>query len=79
VSDIGVVGEPDRRRRMKTGPQIECQGCGLHVLLAFAECDGPRRVLTCPMCGHVHLWVVTDVRGSGGSDDWRFPLGSSVE
>jgi hypothetical protein len=48
------------------------------VLLAFAEHDGARRVLTCPACDHVHLWVVTDVRGPAGdaSPTW---LGSSVE
>lgn len=63
---------------MRIGPQLECQGCGLPVLLAFAEHDGARRVLTCPACDHVHLWVVTDVRGStvDGSPRW---LGSSVE
>jgi hypothetical protein len=49
------------------------------VLLSFAECDGPRRQLVCPMCDHVHLWAVTDVRGTAGTDDWRFRLGSSVE
>lgn len=50
------------------------------VLLAFAERDGARRSLTCPACGHAHVWVVTDVRGAegagGGSRTW---LGSSVE
>jgi len=63
---------------MRVGPQLECQGCGLPVLLAFAERDGARRILTCPACDHVHLWVVTDVRGTsdGASPTW---LGSSVE
>ena len=49
---------------MRIGPQLECQGCGLPILLAFAERDGARRTLTCPACDHTHLWVVTDVRGS---------------
>jgi hypothetical protein len=64
--------------KMRIGPQLECQGCGLPILLAFADRDGARRVLTCPACDHTHLWVVTDVRGpvSDGSPPW---LGSSVE
>jgi hypothetical protein len=63
---------------MVVGPQLECQGCGLPVLLAFAEQDGTRRILTCPACDHVHLWVVTDVRGHDGGDS-RSTLRSSVE
>lgn len=63
---------------MRVGPQLECQECKMPVLLAFAERDGARRMLTCPACDHVHVWVVTDVRGSssGTSSTW---LGSSVE
>lgn len=64
---------------MKAGPQIECQGCKFPVLLAFAECNGSRRALTCPMCGHVHQWVVTDGRSVHRREEWRFELGSSVE
>mgnify|MGYP000105990583 CR=1 FL=1 len=64
---------------MRTGPSVECQGCELPILLASAVSAGAQRTLTCPFCAHVHLWVVADVRGANGSDDWRFPLGSSVE
>jgi hypothetical protein len=63
---------------MRVGPQLECQGCGLPVLLAFATFDGERRMLVCPACDHVHLWVVTDVRGRDGGGS-RTGLGSSVE
>ena len=63
---------------MRVGPQIECDGCGLPILLAFAERDGAHRELRCPACDHTHVWVVTDVRGpaTGPSPRW---LGSSVE
>lgn len=64
---------------MRIGPQLECQGCGMPILLAFAERDGARRVLTCPSCDHVHLWVVADVRGPQGDGGSRTWLGSSVE
>lgn len=63
---------------MRIGPQLECQGCGLPILLAFAEPDGARRSLTCPACGHAHLWVVSDVRGEVARDS-QPRLGSSVE
>ena len=63
---------------MRVGPQLECQGCGLPVLLAFAVRDGARRTLTCPACDHVHLWVVTDVRDRDDGAS-RTTLGSSVE
>ncbi len=48
------------------------------ILLAFVATDGLRRTVTCPVCDHVHLWVVAEVRGrdGGGSGIW---LGSSVE
>jgi hypothetical protein len=63
---------------MRIGPQIECHGCGLPVLLSFAEViDGAHRRLACPCCGHVHLWSILAVRGRG--DDRRPSLGSSVE
>ena len=64
---------------MRTGPSVECQGCGFPISLASAICDGSRRTLPCPMCDHVHLWVVTDVRGNDGRGDSRTSLGSSVE
>ena len=64
---------------MRTGPSVECQGCGFPIVLAAASHDGAKRVLTCPLCDHVHLWVVTDVRGSDGRGDSRTTLGSSVE
>lgn len=46
---------------MKLGPQIECRGCGLPVLLAFTSREGADRSLRCPYCEHTHHWVVTDV------------------
>jgi hypothetical protein len=49
------------------------------VLLSSAVSDRARRVLTCPFCSHVHLWVVADVPGSDGGGDSRTTLGSSVE
>ena len=67
---------------MRMGPQIECQGCRMPVLLSFAERDGAVRVLTCPYCEHTHLWVVADVRApSADADDdgSRSEAGSSVE
>jgi hypothetical protein len=64
---------------MRMGPSVECQGCCLPVLLSSAVMDGSRRMLTCPFCEHVHLWVVADVRGSDGGGDSRRTLGSSVE
>lgn len=64
---------------MRTGPSVECQGCGFPVLLASAASDGARRELTCPMCDHAHLWVVTDVRVPDGRGGSRTSLGSSVE
>ena len=64
---------------MRTGPSVECQGCGLPILLASATTDGARRTLTCPMCDHLHHWVVVDVRGHDGRGDERTSAGSSVE
>ena len=63
---------------MQVGPQLECQGCGLPVLLAFATVDGSWRTLTCPACDHEHVWVVHEVRGADGGTS-RTWLGSSVE
>ncbi|MDQ3108135.1 MAG: hypothetical protein M3Q68_10075 [Actinomycetota bacterium] len=50
----------------------------MSILLAFAAIDGSRRTLTCPVCDHIHVWVVAEVRGrdGGGSRTW---LRSSVE
>jgi hypothetical protein len=63
---------------MRVGPSIECQGCGLLVLLAFAErVDGVHRRLTCPCCRHEHLWSTVDVRTPAGGS--QRSLGSSVE
>ena len=64
---------------MRTGPSVECRGCGFPIVLAAAICDGAKRALTCPVCAHAHLWVVTDVRGADGRGDSRSSLGSSVE
>ena len=64
---------------MRTGPSVECQGCGFPIVLAAARCEGAKRSLTCPLCDHVHLWVVTDVRDLEGRGDSRTSLGSSVE
>jgi hypothetical protein len=68
---------------MRMGPQIECQGCRMPILLSFAERDGSVRVLTCPYCEHTHLWVIADVRGpaagGAGEDGSRSSAGSSVE
>ena len=64
---------------MQTGPSIECQGCGMPILLAFAIGAGAERMLSCPMCSHVHLWTVVDVRPAGGGGESQTSLGSSVE
>jgi hypothetical protein len=69
---------------MRTGPQIECQGCGLPMLLAFAEpvgavagVGGAGRRLVCSWCEHVHVWSIASMRRT---DDGTQPsLGSSVE
>ena len=62
---------------MRMGPQIECQGCRMPILLSFAERDGAVRVLTCPYCDHTHLWVIPGARVD--DDGSRSSAGSSVE
>jgi hypothetical protein len=77
-----VGGEQAGAAAMRTGPQIECQGCGLPMLLAFAGpdpsvVDGAGRRLVCSWCEHVHVWSIASVRGADGGS--RPSLGSSVE
>ena len=65
---------------MRPGPQIQCHGCGMPMLLAFAEAvDGAHRRLACPYCDHQHVWSIVEL-GTGTEDDGSQPsLGSSVE
>ena len=63
---------------MRAAPQMQCQKCGLPIVLTFVEVvDDTRRRLRCPLCDHVHLWSIVELRNP--DNDARPSLGSSVE